>query len=75
MAIYSFIMLNVSMLIGAFVLRIFGISMPVLRVAGGIVIALSAWKLLNAEDESAERGAVLEEAGSPRRAASGVLSR
>lgn len=62
-ATYSFITLVVSMLIGAFVLRIFGISMPVLRLAGGIVIALSAWKLLNAEDDSAERGAVLEEAG------------
>lgn len=62
-ATYSFITLNVSMLIGAFVLRIFGISMPVLRLAGGIIIALTAWKLLNAEDNSAERGAVLEEAG------------
>lgn len=63
-AIYSFITLNVSMLIGAFVLRIFGIEMPVLRVAGGIVIALTAWKLLNAEDSDAERGAVVEEAES-----------
>jgi multiple antibiotic resistance protein len=62
-ATYSFITLNVSMLIGAFVLRIFGIDMPVLRLAGGIVIALTAWKLLNAEDDSAKRGAVLEEAG------------
>jgi multiple antibiotic resistance protein len=61
-ATYSFITLNVSMLIGAFVLRIFGIDMPVLRLAGGIVIALTAWKLLNAEDNDAQRGAVLEEA-------------
>ena len=61
-ATYSSIMLVVSMLIGGFVLKIFGISMPVLRVAGGIVIALAAWKLLNAEDDSAERGAVVEEA-------------
>ncbi len=61
-ATYSFITLNVSMLIGAFVLRIFGIEMPVLRLAGGIIIALTAWKLLNAEDDNAERGAVVEEA-------------
>jgi multiple antibiotic resistance protein len=61
-AIYSFITLNASMLVGAFVLRIFGIEMPVLRLAGGIVIALAAWKLLNAGDDTAERGAVLEEA-------------
>jgi multiple antibiotic resistance protein len=62
-ATYSFILLNVSMLIGAFVLRFFGISMPVLRLAGGVIIALTAWKLLNAEDESADRSAVVEEAG------------
>lgn len=61
-ATYSFITLNLSMLIGAFVLRIFGIEMPVLRLAGGIIIALAAWKLLNAEDDNAARGAVLEEA-------------
>jgi len=39
-AFYSFVTLVVSMLIGAYVLKVFGISMPVLRVAGGIVIAL-----------------------------------
>jgi multiple antibiotic resistance protein len=62
-AIYSFMTLMASMLVGGFVLRVFGISMPVLRVAGGIIIALSAWKLLNAEDDSTERDAVVEEAG------------
>ena len=62
-AVYSFFLLNISMLIGAVVLRIFGISIPVLRVAGGIVIALSAWKMLNAGDDTEERGAVVEEAG------------
>jgi Multiple antibiotic transporter len=36
-AFYSFVTLVVSMLIGAYVLKVFGISMPVLRVAGGIV--------------------------------------
>ena len=62
-ATYSFFLLNASMLIGAFVLRIFGISIPVLRVAGGIVIALSAWKMLNAGEDTGEREAAVEEAG------------
>ncbi len=62
-AIYSFITLSVSMLIGVYVLKFFGISMPVLRLAGGIVIALSAWTLLNAEDEGKDRGAALETTG------------
>lgn len=61
-AIYSFITLSVSMLIGVYVLKFFGISMPVLRLAGGIVIALSAWTLLNADDEGKDRGAALEAA-------------
>lgn len=62
-ATYSFFLLNASMLIGAFVLRVFGISIPVLRVAGGIVIALSAWKMLNASEEGDEREAAVAEAG------------
>lgn len=61
-AVFSFFTLIASMLIGAFVLRIFGISMPVLRVAGGIVIALSAWKMLNAEEDTAARDSAVEEA-------------
>jgi multiple antibiotic resistance protein len=62
-ATYSFMVLVASMVIGAFVLQIFGISMPVLRVAGGIVIALTGWQLLNAQDPAPTRDAVLEEAG------------
>jgi multiple antibiotic resistance protein len=61
-AFYSFVTLNVSMLIGAFVLKVFGISMPVLRVAGGIIIALSAWNLLTAEDEGQKKQAALDDA-------------
>ena len=61
-AFYSFVTLIVSMLIGAYVLKVFGISMPVLRVAGGIVIALSAWKMLTAEDEGEKQKAALEDA-------------
>lgn len=62
-AIYSFIILSVSMTVGVYVLKFFGISMPVLRLAGGIIIALSAWTLLNADDEGKDRGAALETTG------------
>ncbi|MCC7199416.1 MAG: NAAT family transporter [Gammaproteobacteria bacterium] len=61
-ATYSFFLLVGSMLAGAFVLRFFGISVPVLRVAGGIVIALSAWKMLDASEDTGERDAAVEEA-------------
>ncbi len=52
-AIYSFAIVTGSVYVGAYVLEFFGISIPVLRVAGGIVIALAAWKMLNAPDDVA----------------------
>ena len=51
-AIYSFAIVACSVYFGAYVLGFFGISVPVLRVAGGIVIALAAWKMLNSDDAS-----------------------
>ena len=49
-AIYSFAIVTCSLYVGAYVLGFFGISVPVLRVAGGIVISLAAWKMLNSDD-------------------------
>ncbi|MCC7490293.1 MAG: NAAT family transporter [Gammaproteobacteria bacterium] len=59
-AIFCFATLVASMVVGIFVLRFFGISMPVLGVAGGIVIALSAWKMLNAEQDNSGRESMLQ---------------
>jgi multiple antibiotic resistance protein len=55
-ATYSFVMLNASLYVGAYVLNFFGIDMPVLRLAGGLVIALSGWNLLNAGETSTNLG-------------------
>jgi len=49
-ALYGFVLLNVSLWVGAYVLEFFGISLPVLRVGGGLVVAAAAWKLLHAEE-------------------------
>jgi multiple antibiotic resistance protein len=46
-AINSFFVMACSLLVGTFVLNLYGISIPVLRVAGGLVVAVSGWKLLN----------------------------
>jgi multiple antibiotic resistance protein len=46
-ALNSFFVMAGSLLIGALVLKLYGISVPVLRVAGGIIVATSGWKLLN----------------------------
>src|SRR5689334_11382890 len=50
--VYSFIVLIVSLFIGSQIMRFFGISVGALRIAGGLVVALSGWSMLTAPDES-----------------------
>ncbi|MBV6415527.1 MAG: hypothetical protein CMLOHMNK_00039 [Steroidobacteraceae bacterium] len=51
-AIYGFAIVIGSVYIGAHVLGFFGISIPVLRVAGGIVIAAAGWRMLSAPEDA-----------------------
>lgn len=53
-AINSLVLLAVSLLLGAYVLKFFGISQPVLHVAGGLIVAMAGWQLLQAADEKAD---------------------
>jgi multiple antibiotic resistance protein len=46
-AINSFLLLIASALIGAYVLDFFGLSIPSVQVAGGIVVCMIGWSLLN----------------------------
>lgn len=46
-AMNSFFVLVCSLLLGALVLEFYGISIPVLRVAGGFIVAVAGWKLLS----------------------------
>ncbi len=48
-AINSFFLLVGSMFIGSHVLEFFGISLPGVRIGGGLVVSAFGWKLLNAE--------------------------
>jgi multiple antibiotic resistance protein len=50
-AINSFVILLASLSIGAYLLNFFGISIPVLRVAGGLVVAFAGWNLLQTPDD------------------------
>src|SRR4029079_10017908 len=43
----SFFVLVCSLLLGALILEFYGISIPVLRVAGGFIVAVAGWKLLS----------------------------
>jgi multiple antibiotic resistance protein len=51
-AINGFVLLLGSMLLGPYLLEIFGIQLPVVRIAGGFVVAALGWKLLTQEQWS-----------------------
>ena len=46
-AVNAFVLLLGSLIFGAFVLKIFGLSVPVVQVAGGAVLCALGWKMLN----------------------------
>jgi multiple antibiotic resistance protein len=49
-AIYSFALLLGCMLFGSLVLRLFGLSVPIVQVAGGLVVCALGWKILTSDD-------------------------
>ncbi len=54
-AIYALCIVTASLYIGAYVLSFFGISIPALRVAGGIVVSMSGWRMLTDPDATEQR--------------------
>jgi multiple antibiotic resistance protein len=48
-AINCFLLLMGSLIFGAFVLRLFGLSIPVVQVAGGAVLCALGWRLLESD--------------------------
>ena len=57
-ALNCWFILVVSMLVGTYVLDFFGISLPIVRVAGGLLVAASAWRMLMSHDDDEVRSAV-----------------
>jgi multiple antibiotic resistance protein len=57
-AAYGFVLLIVSSLFGSEILAFFGISLFVVQIAGGLVVAAAGWNLLNqpADDSSQKVG-------------------
>ena len=49
-AVNTFILLVAGMFIGTHVLAFFGISLPVVKVAGGLLVIATAWKLLSMDE-------------------------
>lgn len=57
-----------AMIIGSYVLDMFGISLPIVRVGGGMIVAANAWRLLNASDASNDSRQALAEHFTPEHA-------
>lgn len=50
-ALYCFVICTVTALIGSWVLKLFGISIPIVQVAGGAMICRMGWLLLTSDNE------------------------
>ena len=50
-AAYSFAILAVSLLFGTTILGFFGISLVVIQIAGGLILAATGWNLLNQKND------------------------
>lgn len=57
-AINCFFLLMGAVFVGSYVLDFFGISLPIVRVAGGIVVGMAGWKLLNDQGQDKLRNSV-----------------
>ena len=53
----GFFLLLGSMFVGSYVLEFFGITLPVVRIAGGLVVTALGWQLLHAANEPLEQRA------------------
>lgn len=54
-ALYSTLVMLVSLWAGTYILSFFGISLNALRIAGGIVVSMRAYEMLSAPDTSSAR--------------------
>ena len=69
-AINGFALLLGSMVLGPYLLEFFGIRLPVVRIAGGLVVTVLGWKLLTQEDFSIHAEAGERPPGSRRKVGS-----
>ncbi len=64
-AVYGFALLAGSLLFGSEILAFFGVTLAIVQIAGGLVLASTGWRLLNQQDDTptvAEQPATLEDA-------------
>ena len=73
-AINGFVLLLGSMLLGPWLLEFFGIQLPVVRIAGGLVVTVIGWKLLTPEQWSDHGAAGAAVSGWGGAVSSGIVS-
>ena len=56
--INTWFIITVSMLVGTYVLDLFGISLPIVRLAGGLLVAATGWRLLDSDGQDEVRSAL-----------------
>ena len=61
-AINSWFVVVVSILVGSYVLALFGISLPVVRIGGGLLVASTAWRMLHRTGDDDVHAAAAEKA-------------
>jgi len=59
-AINSWFVVVVSILVGTYVLALFGISLPVVRLGGGLLVASTAWRMLHRTEDDDVHAAAIE---------------
>lgn len=68
-AVNGFLLLLGSLLVGSHVLAFFGLTLPVVRIAGGLVVAATGWRLLSGgedqQDQRASQSAAQDRAAPP----------
>jgi multiple antibiotic resistance protein len=57
-AINCWVVLVASLFVGTYVLDLFDISLPIVRIGGGLLVAASAWRMLNSSDDDEVQSAV-----------------
>ncbi|WP_119156475.1 MarC family protein [Caldimonas tepidiphila] len=63
-----FVLMLGSMLVGSYVLDFFGISLPIVRVGGGLIVAATAWRMVTATSETVATHTELAGAFTPEQA-------
>jgi multiple antibiotic resistance protein len=56
-ALNSFLLLEVSFLVGTHILAFFGISLPVVQVGGGLIVTSTGWMMLNQKQDDPRESA------------------